>query len=58
MARLKPKNRLSRIALEAQTKSFADIAGPGLEVDGAELDRLVEDAKTRHYLRKRRKPKP
>ncbi len=37
------------IAQEARTKTFAEILGPGTEVDEAEVDRLVELAKTQHH---------
>jgi hypothetical protein len=33
----------------ARTKSFSEILGPGQEVDEAELDKLVDRAKRRHY---------
>jgi len=39
------------ISHEARTKTFAEIMGPGQEVDEEELDRLVERAKTRHHER-------
>jgi hypothetical protein len=42
---------------KARTTSFAELMGPGREVDEKELDRLVDEARTRHHQRtsKRRK---
>ena len=37
------------ISHEARTKTFAQIMGPGEDVDEQELDRLVESAKARHH---------
>ncbi len=39
------------ISHEARTKTFAEIMGPGGEVDEEEVDRLVEKAKARHHER-------
>ena len=43
------------ISEEARTKTFAELMGPGREVDEDEIDRLVESAKTRHHARTTRK---
>lgn len=40
---------------EAQSTRLADLVGPGREVDEAQLDRLVEAARTRHHERTPRK---
>jgi glycerol-3-phosphate dehydrogenase len=40
---------------KARNTTFAEIMGPGQEVDEAELDALVEAARTRHYRRTSRK---
>lgn len=34
---------------KARTTTFAELMGSGGEVDEAELDRLVDEARTRHY---------
>lgn len=39
----------------AQMTSFAEIVGPGREVDEAELDRLVEAARVQHHRQSARK---
>jgi len=33
----------------ARTTSFAELMGPGRDVDDALVDRLVDDARTRHH---------
>ena len=38
----------------AKTKSFSEILGPGQDVDEAELDKLVDRAKRRHYRQAQR----
>jgi hypothetical protein len=45
------------LALEqkAKTLTFAQIMGPDQDVDEALLDRLVDEARTRHHLKSRRK---
>ena len=43
------------ISREAKTSSFADLMGPGREVDERELDRLVESAKAKYHRRASRK---
>ncbi|HEY4329774.1 MAG TPA: hypothetical protein VGN88_08560 [Phycisphaerae bacterium] len=45
------------ISEEARTKTFAEIMGPGREVDEEEVDRLVERAKARHHEKMTRKRK-
>jgi hypothetical protein len=42
------------LALEqkARTTTFAKLMGPGRDVDEAELDRLVDGARTRHHQRR------
>ena len=35
----------------ARTTTFAEIVGPGKEVDETELDQLVDRARTRHHQR-------
>lgn len=37
---------------KAQTTTFAELMGPGREVDDLELDRLVDQARTRHHRRR------
>jgi len=39
----------------ATTKTFKELLGPGEEVDEAELDQLVEDARERYHQRVKRK---
>jgi type II secretory pathway component PulL len=34
---------------KARTTTFAELMGPGREVDEQELDRLVDEARTRHH---------
>ena len=34
---------------KARTTTFAELMGPGHDVDDAELDRLVDEARTRHH---------
>lgn len=34
---------------KARTTTFAELMGPGREVDEGELDRLVDEARTRHH---------
>ena len=34
---------------KARNTTFAELMGPGREVDEAELDRLVDEARTRHH---------
>jgi hypothetical protein len=34
---------------KARRTTFAELMGPGREVDEAELDRLVDQARTRHH---------
>ena len=34
---------------KARTTTFAELMGPGRDVDEAELDRLVDEARTRHH---------
>jgi hypothetical protein len=36
---------------KARTTSFAELMGPGREVDEEELDRLVNEARRRHHRR-------
>ena len=43
------------ISEAARTKTFAEIMGPGKEVDEDEVDRLVEQAKVRHHEKMGRK---
>ena len=43
------------ISERAKTTSFEELLGPGQPSDETEIDRLVEDARTRHYQRKSRK---
>jgi len=43
------------IARIAREKTFAEISGPGVEVDDAELDRAIEAARNRHHQRTRSK---
>jgi len=43
------------IARAAREKTFAEITGPGRDVDEAELDRLVEAARERHHRLMRKK---
>ena len=43
------------ISQEARTRTFAELMGPGREVDEAELDKLVDRARTEHHARKGRK---
>ena len=43
------------IAREARTRTFAELTGPGREVDETELDRLVEESKTRYHRLAKRK---
>ncbi len=43
------------ITRAAREKTFAEITGPGREVDETELDRLVEAARERHHQRLRKK---
>ena len=40
---------------QARTTTFAELMGPGRAVDEAEMDRLVDDARTRHHKRTRGK---
>jgi hypothetical protein len=40
---------------KAHSTTLAELLGPGREVDEAELDRLVEAARTRHFERSARK---
>jgi hypothetical protein len=40
---------------QARTTTFAELMGPGREVDEAELDRLVDEARTRHHKKTRGK---
>ena len=35
----------------ARTTTLADIVGPGRQIDEDELDRLVDEARTRHHQR-------
>ena len=39
----------------ARTTTFAELMGPGREVDEAELDRIVDEARTRHHSKTRGK---
>ena len=39
----------------AEATTFAEIVGPGREVDDAELDKLVEAARNKHHRRSARK---
>ena len=34
---------------KAHSTTFAELMGPGRDVDKAELDRLVDEARTRHH---------
>ena len=43
------------IARDAREKTFAEISGPGTDVDDAELDKLVEAARDRHHRQTRKK---
>ena len=43
------------IVRTAREKTFAEITGPGREVDEAEMDRLVEAARERHHRRTQKK---
>ena len=43
------------ISRAARTKTFAELMGPGREVDEQEVDRLVEAAKVKHHRRSFRK---
>lgn len=36
---------------KARSTTFAELIGPGREVDEQELDRLVDAARTRHHRR-------
>jgi hypothetical protein len=36
---------------KARTTTFAELMGPGVDVDEKELDRLVDEARTRHHER-------
>jgi len=40
---------------KAKTMSFAQIMGPGRDVDEALLEKVVDAARTRHHSRTRRK---
>ena len=40
---------------KARSTTLAELLGPGREVDEAELDQLVEAARTRHFERSSRK---
>ena len=40
---------------KARSTTFAELMGPGREVDEAELDRLVDAARTRHHKSRRAK---
>ena len=40
---------------KARATTLAELVGPGRDVDEAELDRLVEAARTRHHRRSTRK---
>ena len=42
------------ISERAKTTRFEELLGPGHPSDETEIDRIVEDAKTRHYRRKSR----
>ena len=42
---------------KARTTTLAEIMGPGREVDEAELDKLVDAARTRHHRRASRRNK-
>ena len=43
------------VSERAKTSSFEELLGPGREVDEAEVDRLVEEAKAAHYREKPRR---
>ena len=43
------------ISDEARTKSFAEIMGPGKDIDEDEIDSLVEKAKTQNHIKTARK---
>ena len=36
---------------KARATTFAELMGPGRDVDERELDRLVDEARTRHHRR-------
>lgn len=40
---------------KAKTTTLAEIVGPGRRIDENELDRLVDEARTRHHRRATRK---
>ena len=40
---------------KARSTTFAELMGPGREVDEAELDQLVDEARTRHRTKSRAK---
>ena len=40
---------------KARTTTFAELMGPGRDVDEAVLDRVVDEARTRHHNNRRRK---
>jgi hypothetical protein len=45
------------ISRKARTTTFEQLLGPGRDVDEAELDRLVEAARNRHYQEKSKRKK-
>ncbi len=40
---------------KAKTTTFSELMGPGRNVDEAELDQIVDEARTRHHQVSRRK---
>jgi hypothetical protein len=48
------EERLEIVRL-ARTKTFAEISGPGTDVDETALDKAIEAARDRHHRRTRRK---
>lgn len=40
---------------EAKSRSLAEVFGPGRHVDEQELDRLVDEARSRHYQRTKKR---